>query len=49
MIKRSDNIVCDLHRAQEDKEREFFLFDLKTKVVGFFGLNLKTDSSDLLI
>jgi hypothetical protein len=48
-IGRSDNTVCDLHRAQEDKEHEFLGLTLKLRSIVSPDLGLKTDNYDLMI
>jgi hypothetical protein len=41
MIERSGNIVCCLHRAQKDEEREFFGLASKSRSMISPGLALK--------
>jgi hypothetical protein len=48
-IGRSDNTVCDLHRAQEDKEHEFLGLTLKLRSIVSPDLGLKIDNYDLMI
>jgi hypothetical protein len=49
MIGRVGDVMCDLQRAHEDKEHEFFLFEPQNQVRRFPGLDLKIDRSSLVI